>query len=84
MSNEIFIKLDDEWFCIDCRANHHCINCPVMDELLRYKSELLEVVEGNIDDKTEKKGVYCGCWTIMKKSNFDTWPAYWCPKCKWR
>ena len=60
-------KIDKEWYCIDCYSDHHCINCPYMDELIYYNNYLLDIIDNkNNSFWNQKKNKWsvaiCGCW----------------------
>ena len=70
-------KLDNEWYCIGCQADHHCINCPYIDELEYYHEWLLKTLDKK-EIKNEIKQRICGC------SQPILWDYPMCRECHWK
>lgn len=76
-------KINEEWYCVDCYSNHHCINCPYMDELEFHHNFLLGIIDIE-DEISSNKNInkwnitICGCW----KTKSPEYPM--CRECYWK
>ena len=73
------IKIDENWYCEDCKTNYNCNNCKVMDFLIeRYIIEYNKKLLKNIENKN-----ICTCWNKKWKNSIMCRECYSKYKTNW-
>lgn len=79
----MYLEIDNEWYCVNCEADHNCVNCDLMnvifDEIKRNKNKVFSVINKRELQNNQNNPICFDCWKTMIKSKFKKWPQYWCP-----